>query len=92
MKEPGYHDLRNQRPPEGKQLMVIQSMGWKGVMSWPMRMSFLSGLWRWEPSGNPSSTYPTHWRRRVAGDERFDKSPDLSPRNPAAGGDKDSND
>lgn len=77
MKAKGYHDLDTQRPPEGKSLMVIQSTGWRwaGVTDWPMHMSWLGGLWRWEPSGKPSSTYPTHWRFRLPGDERFDTRP-----------------
>lgn len=82
MKVQGYHDLRNQRAPEGKQLMVIQSMGSSKIFDWPMRMSFLGGYWRWEPSGKGSSVYPTHWRRRVAGDEQYDKMPELQAPTP----------
>lgn len=76
----GFHDLDRQAPPEGKQLMVIQSLGMRDVQDWPMRMSWLGRMWRWEPSGKPSSTYPTHWRLRVAGDERYDRVPELDSR------------
>lgn len=77
----GFHELANQRPPEGRTLMVIQSWGLEPrIQHWPMKMSVLGGHWRWEPTAEYprrvlSSTVPTHWRFPVPSDERYEKLP-----------------